>query len=60
MAELHAEGRKANYETAEEIMRRLEAKNNFIPSSLHARREYAYVLRQEYGKYIKEKSSSNL
>ena len=52
MAELYTEGRKATYETAEEIIHRLEEKN-YIPSSEQVRREYAYVLRQEYGKYIK-------
>jgi len=33
MAELYAKDRKANDETAEEMIKRLEAKKNFIPSS---------------------------
>jgi len=55
MAELYAEGRKATDETAEEIIERLEANKNFIPSSERARREYAYVLLREYRNYIKER-----
>jgi hypothetical protein len=55
MAELYAEGRKATYETAEEIIHKLEEKKNYIPSSEQVRREYAYVLRQEYGNYIKDR-----
>ena len=47
MADLYAEGKKATDETAEEIIKRLEAKKNFIPSSERARREYAYVLLRE-------------
>ncbi len=58
MAELHAEGRKANDETAEVIISRLEGKKNYIPSSERVRREYAYVLLKEYRKYIKEQSGS--
>ena len=56
MAELHSEGRKATEETAEEIILRLEAKKNYIPSSERARKEYAYVLLKEYRKYVKEHS----
>ena len=58
MAELHAEGRKATDETAEKIIKRLEAKNNYIPSSERTRREYAYVLLKEYRAYVKERSGS--
>jgi len=58
MAELYAEGRKATEETAEEIIRRLEAKNNYIPSSERVRNEYAYVLLKEYRAYLKERSST--
>jgi len=56
MADLYAEGRKATDETAGEIMDRLEAAKNFIPSSDRARREYAYVLLKEYRSYVKERS----
>ena len=58
MAELHAEGAKTIDETAEEIIERLEAKKNFIPSSERARKEYAYVLLKEYRTYIKDRSGS--
>ena len=58
MAELHAEGRKATDETAEKIIKRLEARNNYIPSSERTRREYAYVLLNEYRAYVKERSGS--
>ena len=58
MADLYAEGRKATDETVEEIINRLEAKGNYIPSSDRARREYAYVLLKEYRKYVKDRSGS--
>ena len=53
LAALYYEGREANQETAEEIIHRLEAQKNFIPSSDRTRREYAYVLLKEYRKYVK-------
>ncbi len=56
MAELCSEDRKATDETAEEIIKRLEAKRNYIPSSKRARREYAHALLREYGKYLKDRS----
>jgi hypothetical protein len=56
MAQLHAEGKKATDETAEEIIKRLEARNNYIPSPERTRREYAYVLLKEYRTYVKERS----
>jgi len=56
MAELYAEGGKANYETADEIINRLKAKNNYIPSSVTVHREYAFVLLQEYRAYIQDRS----
>ncbi len=59
MAELHAEGRKPTDEASEEIIRRLEARNNYIPSSERVRKEYAYVLLNEYRAYVKERSSSS-
>ncbi len=56
MAELYAENRKASDETAEEIIKRLEDKKNYIPSSERVHREYAYVLLKEYRKYVKDQS----
>jgi len=58
MAELHADGRKATDETAEEIIKRLEVKNNYVPSSDRVRKEYAYVLLKEYKTYVKDRSGS--
>jgi len=58
MAELHADGRKATDETAEEIIKRLEVKNNYVPSSDRVRKEYAYVLLKEYRTYVKDRSGS--
>jgi hypothetical protein len=58
MAELYSEERKATDDTAEEIIKRLEAKRNYIPSSGRARREYAYALLKEYRKYLKDRSGS--
>lgn len=56
MAELYAEGRKTTDETVEEIIKRLEARKNFIPSSERARKEYAYILLKEYRTYLKDRS----
>lgn len=58
MAELYAEDRKANDETAEEMIKRLEAKKNFVPSSERARREYSYVLLRQYRNFMKDRSKS--
>jgi hypothetical protein len=58
MAELYSEDKKPNNETAEEIINKLEEKKNFIPESKSVRREYAYVLLQEYKNYIKDRSGS--
>lgn len=58
MAELYAEDRKATDETIQEIIKRLEAKKNYIPSSGRALKEYAYVLLKEYRKYVKNQSGS--
>ncbi len=52
LAGLYSEGKQADQGTAQEIIRRLEAHKNFIPSSDLARREYAYVLLKEYREYI--------
>lgn len=56
LAELFSEGRPANNETAEEIIRRLEAHKNYIPTSDRAHQEYAYILLKEYRKYIKHQT----
>jgi hypothetical protein len=56
LADLYSEGRQANEETAEEIIDRLEAKKNYIPSSERVRREYAYVLLKEYRKYVRDRA----
>jgi hypothetical protein len=58
MAELYAEDMKPTDETAEEIIKRLEEKNNYIPDSECVRREYAYALLREYRKYVKDRSGS--
>jgi hypothetical protein len=58
LAELYSEGRPANDETAEEIITRLEAGKNYIPSSDKARREYAWVLLREYRLYVKDRKES--
>jgi len=59
MAELYAEGRKPTENTAGEIIERLEARNNYIPPSERIRKEYAYVLLNEYRSYVKERSGSS-
>ncbi len=58
LADLHSEGRQANQETAEEIINRLEAQKNFIPSSDRTRKEYAYVLLKEYRHYVNERGDA--
>jgi hypothetical protein len=52
LADLYSQGRQANQETAEEIVNRLEANNNYIPSSDRIRNEFAYVLLKEYREYV--------
>jgi hypothetical protein len=59
LADLYSEGRPANEETAEEIIKRLEAQKNYIPSSDRARKEYRYVLLKEYRKYVKDQTDKN-
>jgi hypothetical protein len=59
MAELYAEGRPANDETAEELIARLEAVKNYVPSSDRTRKDYAYVLLKEYRKYVKDQAGKN-
>jgi hypothetical protein len=58
MAELYSENREATDETAQEIIKRLESRKNYIPSSERARKEYAYVLLKEYRNYLKDRSGS--
>ncbi|MGD0229523.1 MAG: hypothetical protein ABSC19_04085 [Syntrophorhabdales bacterium] len=58
LANLYSEGRQVNQETAEEIINMLEAQNNFIPSSYHARKEYAYVLLKEFRQYVNERADA--
>ena len=59
LAELYSEGRPANKKTVEEIIKRLEAHQNFIPSSEVTRREYAYILLKEYEEYVKDRTEKN-
>jgi hypothetical protein len=58
MADLYAAGRPADEAAAEEIIDRLEAQKNYIPSSDRIRREYAYVLLKEYRNYIRDRAES--
>ncbi len=58
MGDLYLEGQPANEATAEEILDRLEAKKNYIPSSDRIRREYAYLLLKEYRNYIRDRAES--
>ncbi len=59
LADLYAEGRQVNDETVEEIINRLEAQKNYIPSSDRARRDYSYALLKEYKKYVKGRADDN-
>jgi hypothetical protein len=58
MSQLYSEGRIPTDETAEEIIKRLEARNNYIPSSERVRKEYSYILLNEYRAYVKDRSGS--
>jgi hypothetical protein len=58
LADLYSEGRQANKETAEEITKRLEAQQNYIPSSELTRREYAYLLQKEYQEYVESRTDN--
>jgi len=55
LAELYAEGRQPNNDTAEEILDKLEKHNNYIPPS--ARREYKSVIIKEYKDYVLERKN---
>ena len=59
LAELYAEGRDANDETTEEIIKKLEGHKNYIPASDRAHKEYAYLLLKEYRKYIKDQTNKD-
>lgn len=59
MADLYSEGRQANKETAEEIIKKLEAMNNYVPSSDRIRKEYAYVLLEEYREYVESRTGNS-
>ena len=59
MADLYSQGRQAIKETAEEIIARLEAAKNYIPSSDRVRKEYRHVLLLEYKAYIKDRASAS-
>jgi hypothetical protein len=59
MADLYAKGRKANEDTVEEIICRLEAAKNYIPSSDRARNDYSYTLLREYRNYIRDRVESD-
>lgn len=59
LADLYSEGRTANEETAEEMIKRLEAYKNYIPSSDRAHKEYAYLLLKEYKKYVKDQTGKD-
>ncbi len=54
LAALHAEGREVNAKTAEEILKRVVAKN-YIPPS--AREEYSQLLLREYRKYAESRTN---
>jgi hypothetical protein len=58
MAELYAAAMKPTDKTAEEIIKRLEEKKNYIPESERVRRDYAHALLREYRKYVKDRSGS--
>ena len=45
--------------TESEIIKRLEEKKNYIPSSVSVYREYAFVLLQEYRKYLQDQSEND-
>jgi Ca2+-binding EF-hand superfamily protein len=60
MSELYSQGRKPTDKAAEEIIKSLEARNNYIPSSERVRKEYAYVLLNEYRTYVKNQSGTDV
>ncbi len=59
MADLYAHGRQVDPDTAKEIIARLEAHKNHIPSSRVVRREYAQALLKEYREYVESHKGDN-
>ncbi len=59
LTELFFEGRQPNKETTEEIIKRLEAKKNYVPSSESVRREYAHLLLKKYQEHIECQADRN-
>jgi hypothetical protein len=55
MADLYSEGKQANKETAKEIIKRLEALNNYIPPSDRIRKEFVHILLKEYQEYLENR-----
>jgi hypothetical protein len=58
LADLYSQDRPANQETADDIIKRLEALNNYVPSSDRTRKEYTYVLLKEYREYVQGRSDA--
>lgn len=58
LADLYSEGRQENQETGEEIINRLEAKKNYIPSSDLTRREYRRLLLKKYSEYVASRTKT--
>jgi len=53
MADFYAQGKEANKETAEAIIRILEEHyKNYIPPSERTRKEYTYLVMKEYEEFI--------
>lgn len=52
LAELYSVGKKANRQTADEIIAGLEAMGNYVPASEVIRRDYRNVLLKEYEEFI--------
>lgn len=59
MFDFFLEGKEANDETVEEIIKKLEESKNYIPSDERARKEYSYAILKEYRNYLKEKADKN-
>jgi hypothetical protein len=59
LADLYSEGRPVSQETGEEIIDRLDAGKNYIPSSELIRREYRHLLLKEYKKYVSRRIDPN-
>lgn len=52
MEELYSVGKKADKETADEIIAGLEAMGTYVPTSEAVRREYRHVLLKEYEEFV--------